>query len=346
MVLICGRIEYNKKPGKLAIVKTQKDPAVPRDDVYKSGTIRTGPGEPANSTSKPTPRPKQVAGKPITKGKLLRPGGPGGGPSKLAARPKPTPAPQPVAQPLPTATQQPTPVQRRAVPQPAAAVAANHNRTGSTASQRAPPPPPPAAPPQPKKDTAKVLYDFASERSNELSITKGEIVQIMSREGNGKHSPKFLYGSLLKYGIGWWLCMNLTTNAQGWTPQAYLEEIVAPAPAPVAPPPPPAPPAAPRTATPNGTSRAGAGAAAKAKPPPPAPPAKRPMGRKPPPPAAPRDSAVSMNSGTNSQQDSSGGSGRATPSSMNSASFAGGLAEALRARQSAMHGKQDDDDDW
>ena len=140
--------------------------------------------------------------------------------------------------------------------------------------------------------------------------------------------------------------MNLTTNAQGWTPQAYLEEIVAPEPAPVAPPPPPAPPAAPRTATPNGTttSRAGAGAAAKAKPPPPAPPAKRPMGRKPPPPAAPRDSAVSMNS--NSQQDSSGASGRATPSSMNSASFAGGLAEALRARQSAMHGKQDDDDDW
>ncbi|KAL1960991.1 hypothetical protein VTO42DRAFT_4879 [Malbranchea cinnamomea] len=333
-------IEYNKKPGKLAIVKTVRDPAVPRDDVYKSGTIRTGPGEPANSISKPTPRPKQVPGKPITKGKLLRPGGPGGGPSKLPARPKPTPQPQP----LPGATQQPAATaaaESRPVPQPVAAVAANHNRTGSTALQnRPPPPPPPAVPPQPKTDTAKVLYDFTSERSNELSIRKGEIVQIISREGNG-----------------WWLCTNLTTNAQGWTPQAYLEEIVAPAPAqtPVAPPPPPA---QPRTATvsnhitpsANGTpSRSttptAVSAAAKAKPPPPAPPAKRPvMGRKPPPPAAPRDSAISTNS---QSYDSSGGSGRATPSSMNSASFAGGLAEALRARQSAMHGhKDEDDDDW
>jgi len=44
-------------------------------------------------------------------------------------------------------------------------------------------------------------------------------------------------------------------------------------------------------------------------------------------------------------QDSSGGSGRATPNSMN-ASLAGGLAEALRQRQSAMQGNKDDDDDW
>lgn len=66
-------------------------------------------------------------------------------------------------------------------------------------------------------------------------------------------------------------------------------------------------------------------------------------GRKmaPPPPSAPRDSAVSMNS-----QDSSGGSGRGTPNSASNASLAGGLAEALRQRQEAMHGKQDDDDEW
>ncbi|EDN10361.1 conserved hypothetical protein [Histoplasma mississippiense (nom. inval.)] len=114
-----------------------------------------------------------------------------------------------------------------------------------------------------------------------------------------------------------------------------------------APPPPPPPPAAPRAVTlsnvnpvnavvTNGASRA----AAKAKPTPPAPPAKRPIAsRKPAPSPAPRDSAVSMNS-----HDSSGGSGRATPNSMNSASFAGGLAEALRQRQSAM--KPQDGDDW
>jgi myosin-1 len=44
--------------------------------------------------------------------------------------------------------------------------------------------------------------------------------------------------------------------------------------------------------------------------------------------------------------DSSGASGRGTPNSASNASLAGGLAEALRARQSAMQGKHDDDDDW
>lgn len=79
-----------------------------------------------------------------------------------------------------------------------------------------------------------------------------------------------------------------------------------------------------------------------AKPTPPAPPTKRPVGRgtKPaPPPMAPRDSAVSM---------SSTASGRATPDGGGGGkpSLAGGLAEALRARQISMQGKKDEDDDW
>ena len=96
--LTLNRIEYNKKPGKPTVIKVIKDPGVPRDDLYKSGTIHTGPGEPPNSQSRPTPRGKRVAGKPITQGKLLRPGGPGGGPSKLVSRPVPS---QPTAQPIP-----------------------------------------------------------------------------------------------------------------------------------------------------------------------------------------------------------------------------------------------------
>jgi myosin-1 len=56
---------------------------------------------------------------------------------------------------------------------------------------RAPPPPPPAAAPAPKKPTAKALYDFNSQQSNELSIKAGEIVQIVSKEGNGKHGSPF-----------------------------------------------------------------------------------------------------------------------------------------------------------
>ena len=138
--------------------------------------------------------------------------------------------------------------------------------------------------------------------------------------------------------------MNTATSVQGWTPEAYLEEQVAATPKPAPPPPPPtAPRASPVPAT-NGAAAAAA-AKAKSKPTPPAPPVKRPnmAGRKvaPAPPAAPRDSAVSMNS-----HDSSGGSGRGTPNSASNASLAGGLAEALKARQHAMQGHQDDDDEW
>lgn len=174
-------IEYNKKPGKLAHVKAVKDPQAGRVDSYKSSTIHTSAGEPASSVSKPTPRPKQVAARPVTTGKLLRPGGPGGGPSKLSAAAR---KPPPAAQALPQSTPKPA-AQPRIVPQP---VAATHTRNQSSASVRAPPPPPPSAPAASKKPTAKVLYDFNSDRANELTIRTGEILQIVSKEGNGKLS--------------------------------------------------------------------------------------------------------------------------------------------------------------
>lgn len=140
--------------------------------------------------------------------------------------------------------------------------------------------------------------------------------------------------------LGWWLCMNTTTSTQGWAPEAYLEEQVAATPR-AAPPPPPAALRATPSPVPNGAGAATAAAAKK--PAPPAPPMKRPnmAGRKPAPTPALRDSTASMNSA-----DSSGASGRGTPSSASNASLAGGLAEALRARQSAMQGKQEDEDDW
>ncbi|KAK8219701.1 class II myosin [Zalaria obscura] len=183
-------ISYNKKPGKLATVKVVKDSTVPRDDLYKSGTIHTGQGEPPNSVSKPTPRGKQIAGKPITSGKLLRPGGPGGQPSKLASRPaaqsKPTPRPVP----------QPAAAQPRQVPQLAAAAmptavnGTSHARnisTASTASARVPPPPPPpAAPAKPQEPTYKALYDFVGQTGGELSLKKDELILITQKEGNGK----------------------------------------------------------------------------------------------------------------------------------------------------------------
>lgn len=192
-------IEYNKKPGKPSTVKTIKDPSVPRDDYYKSGTIHTGPGEPPNSVSKRTPKPKQLAGKPITSGKLLRPGGPGGAPGKLSSRP---PSSRPIPQPTPSqrhtpqapiSATQPTSIPRasvtqpRPVPQPLAAVnGVSHSRNDSASSvARAPPPPPPAAPPVAQKETYKALYDFAGQSETELTITKDEIVEVARKEPNG-----------------------------------------------------------------------------------------------------------------------------------------------------------------
>jgi myosin-1 len=177
-------IEYNKKPGKLAQVKAVKDPAVPRDDLYKSGTIHTGPGEPPNSISRPTPKGKQIAAKPITKGKLLRPGGPGGGPSKLASRPAPPRQTTPAAAPLPRAVPQP-------MPQPVAALSngTTHARSASASSNRAPPPPPPlppAAAPTPKEPTYKALYDFAGQSAGEFSMKKDELILVTQKQDNGQ----------------------------------------------------------------------------------------------------------------------------------------------------------------
>lgn len=139
--------------------------------------------------------------------------------------------------------------------------------------------------------------------------------------------------SMLTRSTGWWLGKRLDQSASGWTPAAYLEEVRAPPPPPPAPaattrpPPPPAPTAA----------KANGAPAVKAKPTPPAPPAKRPASRKPAAPNAPRDSGYS-NGGTPT------GSGAATPSGQSGGpSIAGGLAEALRARQKAMNNETDGD---
>ena len=221
--LTSNRIEYNKKPGKPTTINVIKDPSVPRDDLYKSGTIHTGPGEPPNSQSRPTPRGKQVAGKPITKGKLLRPGG---GPSKLASRPAdsgpvPRPTPQKVPQPtsdsyfqgqsaasesrpVPTPplsqqrqTSQPHSSQSRQNPQPASLLnGVSHSRNPSSSSvTRAPPPPPPAAPPAVRRNTYKALYAFAGQSENELTLDKDEIIEVLQKEGNGIYSFPLLQSS-------------------------------------------------------------------------------------------------------------------------------------------------------
>ena len=212
-VRIGPTIEYAKKPGKMAIVKCVKDPAVPRDDVYKSSTIHVGPGEDPASGSKPTPKGIPVKAKPITAGKLLRPGGPGG--RKSSYVPKATPKPQP----LPGQGQVRQVVAPAAVVQPVVAVQ-GHSRQQSSQSlprdmlnaqiqgvkklrpvaaatpavaavttvrtTRTPPPPPPPPPPvQTEEPTHRALYDYTGQSAGELSITKDELILVVQKEGNG-----------------------------------------------------------------------------------------------------------------------------------------------------------------
>lgn len=307
-------IEYSKKPGKLAVVKTVKDPSVQRGDMYKSSTIHVGPGEPASSISRPTPKGRPVAAKPITTGKLLTPGGPKGGAHAGRKVPQSRPVPQPTSTNSRPVPQQPIAQEPRSVSNAAALASAisnnTHNRKVSSASSvRVPPPPPPAPPVAVAADpTCKALYDFQCQSDNEISLSRDEIVIIMRKEENG-----------------WWLVKKMDTTEQGWAPSAYLkEEPVKPPPPPpvvraVPPPPPPA----------NGTGRNGTSSVPSAnrsvvgkKPAPPAPPAKRPnVGRKPAPGAGNAESArVSL---TGSTASGSSGAGSSTTS------FAGGLAQAV-----------------
>lgn len=186
-IKINDSIEYAKKPGKMQIIKVLKDSTL-REDFYKSGAIHTSQGEPSNSVSKPLPKPKPVAAKPFTSGKMVRRGGPGGGPSKLSSTTRNT---QPVMRPATTVPQAKT------VPQPPAAMAIpNHTRnTSSVSSGRAvppPPPPPPAMTPAAKSIKGpiyKALYDFAGQTATEITMKKGDRLVIKQKETNGKLAP-------------------------------------------------------------------------------------------------------------------------------------------------------------
>lgn len=179
---IADTIEYAKKPGKMQVVKVLKD-APTALDFYKSGAVHTQPGLPPNSVSRPTPKAKPVPPRPITRGKLIKPGGPGGRPSRAGVNRTPQARPsanssRPVPQPRPTPAAAATPAAAQSYSLP------THTRQQSNTSvvRAPPPPPPPAAKP---KIMAKVLYDFNSDKENELSIRAGQMIEIVQKENNG-----------------------------------------------------------------------------------------------------------------------------------------------------------------
>jgi myosin I len=175
-------IEYAKKPGKMQTIKVLKDAPTPVD-FYKSGAVHTQAGESPSSTSRPTPKGKPVPPRPITRGKLIKPGGPGGRPSRIQNT-------RPAAN--STAKRGPAALQSRTVPTPASITSSipSHTRnqaSTSSATRVPPPPPPPAAPPAKAfKPQAKVLYDFAGQRDNELTVKAGDIIEVVQKESNGE----------------------------------------------------------------------------------------------------------------------------------------------------------------
>jgi myosin-1 len=181
---ISDSIEYAKKPGKMQVIKVLKD-APTNADFYKSGTIHTKQGEPPNSVSRPMPKGKPIPAKPFTKGRLIRPGGPGGRPSRITNTNRKTTPVSRGANATPAAT--------NPIVQPVSESLPSHTRnvsSSSTGGRSVPPPPPPAppaaAPVAPREPQYRVLYDFNGQSANEISLVKDDLITIVQKENNGK----------------------------------------------------------------------------------------------------------------------------------------------------------------
>ncbi|KAI5474581.1 hypothetical protein MNV49_003039 [Pseudohyphozyma bogoriensis] len=222
-------INYSKKKDKMAQITFKKDESIRKDDVYKSHVVSVPSGEPATSLSRPPVERKAGVVRPITSGKLLRPGGPSGA---STAKPKPVSRPVPQSQPLPSGGTALKPAAPAGIGRaPAAPPASN----GVGAGRTAPPPPTRAAapppPPTPQVEKWKVLFTFETDQPGEISLVKDELVEVAQKDD-----------------AGWWLVKKGST--EGWAPSNYLE-LVPPVAQPRAAPPAPvrrAPPAAPTPA--------------------------------------------------------------------------------------------------
>lgn len=197
-------IEYAKKPNKFQQVKVLKD-SQQSVDFYKSGAIHTQQGEPPSSVSRPMPKGKPVPPRPITRGKLIKPGGPSGRPSRFTGSRSSQPRSQVGSNAMPKefAAVKPAvsatssmPASIAKAPRPGASsttlpISARSQAREDVGTTRAPPPPPPTAPFR-SKVFAKVLYDFTGQRENELSIREGDILEIISKENNGRCLSLFI----------------------------------------------------------------------------------------------------------------------------------------------------------
>jgi myosin I len=145
----------------MTTIKFVVDPNVPRDDFYKSSTVHVPKGLPPNSESRPTPRGRSSAA------------------TYAYSKPRTTA----VARPAQVAQQNgfARVVQEARVP------------VAQTARTQPPPPPPPPPPPmqppaptEPPQPIYRAMYDFQGQTGSEMSFSKGEVLEITKKEGNGK----------------------------------------------------------------------------------------------------------------------------------------------------------------
>jgi myosin I len=151
-------VEWAKKPGKLTAIKFVKDPNVPRDDYYKSSTVHVPEGLPPNSESRSTPRGRSSAT------------------TTAYSQPRTVPTTRPSQG-----------RQANGYPQESRAPVVQQSRTQPPPP---PPPPPPTQPPrpmQPVQPIYRAMFDFQGQTSSEMSFSKGEVLDILKKEGNGMH---------------------------------------------------------------------------------------------------------------------------------------------------------------
>ncbi|KAG8905402.1 class II myosin, partial [Tulasnella sp. 403] len=194
-LIISPTVEYLKKRDKKQIITFRKDETITHDDVYKSHVVSVPSGEPPTSVSRPPAKRKAREVRPITKGKLLKAGGPSG------PKPATAPRPKPQAQPLPTQSslglttsnvQPPPTFAAKSVTPAAKATPPAVKRISAGAAAAAPPPPPPPPPPpaaipesepEPEVPLYKALYPFEGQ-PGEMSLAKDDAVELLEKDEN------------------------------------------------------------------------------------------------------------------------------------------------------------------
>ncbi|XP_004348329.2 myosin-1 [Capsaspora owczarzaki ATCC 30864] len=190
-----ANIEFSKKPGKKSVLEFAKDEMAGTEGVLKKGKIVVASGSPSNSVSDPPCRKRQAAAQPITKGRLLKKGGPSNRPANNGAAANGGGA--------------------------SASSASAAGKSAGSSKGAAPVAPPqrsdkPAAAASNAAPKFRATFQYDSTDPGELSFPEGAVLEVLKKDPNG-----------------WWHAKY--QGQEGWVPSNYLVEVIeakaAPAPA-------------------------------------------------------------------------------------------------------------------